>query len=572
MREQVWSPEHDRNRSLGWLALAWLEHFAVHGPGDVEGRPLDPSHPDSLPMDDEFVGLLVDAYCIDTAGRRLYDSAFLSRAKGRAKSEFAGLIVLWEAFGACRFGGWAKGGEVYEFRDFRYTYQPGEPMGRAITYPFIRCLATEEGQSGNTYDNVYYNLVNGPLSEGLPSNCAGLTRVFIPGGGEIVPSTASNAAKDGGKESFCVFDETHLYVKPELVRMYRTVRRNMGKRRAASPWSLETSTMYLPGEDSAAEETHKLAKRILEGKVKRPRLLFDHRQAPDDVDLADEQALIAALREAYGPFADVMDLRRILDEIHDPRNPPGDSRRYFLNCPTSAIDAYIASPAWAACQDSERALEPGDAITLGFDGSRGKKARGKPDATGLVATRISDGHQQVLGHWECDEGPGMEEWEPPITEIDQTVRAAFDTYVVGAFYADPPGWREYVGTWERDLSSKLLKSPQGKQAKVKPDHPFEWWMTGFRSVLVQRAVEAYEDAINNGEMTHGGNPHFTAHVLNARRRLRSGHLTLSKEHDYSSRKIDLCVCGVLSWQARLDCLALGVKPQQRYSGRLVRVR
>ena len=77
-------------------------------------------------------------------------------------------------------------------------------MGRPVTYPFIRCLATEEGQTGHVYDNVHFNLRHGPLAEGLPCNAAGLTRVFLPGGGEILPRTASAASKDGGKETFVV--------------------------------------------------------------------------------------------------------------------------------------------------------------------------------------------------------------------------------------------------------------------------------------------------------------------------------------------------------------------------------
>ena len=305
----------------------------MHGPGDIEGEPLK-----NYPLDDELVGITVDCYALEATGRRLYDSAFISRAKGRDKSGHAARHVLFEAFGPCRFAGFAEGGETYRFRDFKYVYQPGEPMGRPIVHPVIRCLATEEGQAGNTYDNVYFNLTDGPLSEGLPRDAAGLTRVNLPDGGEIIPSTASNASKDGGKETFVVFDETHLYTLPELIRMYATVRRNMAKRKAAEPWSLETSTMYAPGENSVAEGTHELAQKIAEGKLKRGRLLFDHREAPADVDMTDEGEVLAALREVYGPFADVMDLQRILTEIWDPRNSEADSRRYFFNQRTSSAD------------------------------------------------------------------------------------------------------------------------------------------------------------------------------------------------------------------------------------------
>ena len=106
MRELVRADEHDRSRSLGWLAVWWIESFCVHGPGDVQGRP--------VVLDDEFTAFVVDVYALDADGKRLYDSAFMSRAKGRAKSELAGFIVLFEAMGPARFSHWAEGRETYE--------------------------------------------------------------------------------------------------------------------------------------------------------------------------------------------------------------------------------------------------------------------------------------------------------------------------------------------------------------------------------------------------------------------------------------------------------------------------
>lgn len=550
-RERIRSPEHDRNRSLGWLGLRWLDHFAVHGPGDVQGRPLDPSVPDGLPLDDEFAGLILDHYALDAAGRRLYDSAFTSRAKGRAKSELAGFEVLFEAMGPCRFAGFAEGGETYEWRDFIHTYEPGEPMGRPIVYPFIRCLATEEGQSGNTYDNVYFNLMNGPLSEGLSSNVAGLTRVLLPGGGEIVPSTASNAAKDGGKETHVVFDETHLYLTPELRAMYRTVRRNMAKRKDAEPWSHETSTMYALGQGSVAEETHALAKRIVEGKVKRPRLMFDHVEGAPLDDLGDEKQLLAALRETYGPFADVMDLRRVIDEIYDPRNDPADSRRYYLNQPTSTADAWITHHEWTA-RAPERGSEPRvidrrEPITLGFDGSR-SRARGKTDATALVGCTVRDGHVFLIAAWEHPDN--VDEWQVPANEVDAVVRDTFARHNVVGFYADPAKWESYVADWEARFGAKLKVG--------RPSHRIEWWMTGGRSHLVAKALEQFHTAVVEGEMTHSGSPVLTRHVLNARRKVRNGTLQIGKQHPESVDKIDAAVAAVLAWQARIDARAKGI--------------
>jgi len=99
MRERVQASTHDRNRSLGWLAIWWIETFCVHGPGDVQGQAVE--------LDEEFAAFILDCYALEESGRRNYDSAFISRAKGRSKSELAGFITLFEAMGPARFDGWA---------------------------------------------------------------------------------------------------------------------------------------------------------------------------------------------------------------------------------------------------------------------------------------------------------------------------------------------------------------------------------------------------------------------------------------------------------------------------------
>lgn len=532
-----------------------MEHFCVHGPGDVQGSPVI--------LDDELAEITVDIYALGGRGRRLYDSAFISRAKGRDKSGHAGRVVLFEAFGPCRFAGWAEGGEVFSWRNFRYKYQPGEPMGRSIVYPFIRCLATEETQAGNTYDNVYFNLTEGPLAEGLPSNAAGLTRTYLPDGGEIVPSTASNAAKDGGKETAVVFDETHLYVLPELRQMYATVRRNMGaKRKSSEPWSLETSTMYLPGEDSVAEGTHKLAKAIVEGKSRTSRLFFDHREAPPDVDLTDEVALREALAEVYGPFIEVMDVDRVLSEIWDLRNDPQDSRRFYLNQPTSAHDSWLTEPEWAGCVDATKVVADRDVITLGFDGSKGS-TRGIADSSALIGCRVADGHLFELGVWEQPPGAAGQGWRPPRAEINAAIAAAFGRYSVVGFYADPAGWDTYVASWEATYHNQL-------KVRASREHPVEWWITDGRGRAVVSALRQFHDAVVEKELSHDGSYPLSRHIGNARRRPQRSGLWIGKENPDSAKKIDAVWASVLAWQARLEALAAGVGKQDTFVPRRIR--
>lgn len=553
MRELVRSENHNRNRSLGWLAVWWIETFCVHGPGDVQGMPVE--------LDDEFAGFVVDVYALDEDGRRNYDSAFISRAKGRAKSELAGFIALFEGFGPARFGGWAVGGEVYERNGQTYVYQTGEPLGLEVVAPVIRCLATEEGQAGNTYDNIHFNLTEGPLAEGLPRDAAGLTRIFIPGGGEIIPSTASSSSRDGGKESFVVYDETHLYTRPDLKRMYQTVRRNLAKRKAAEPWSLETSTMYMPGENSVAEETHNLAKAIVEGKTKRQRLLFDHREADADIDLTNEAEVRAGLVEAYGPFAEIMDIDRIISEIYDPRNDPQDSRRYYFNQPTSSKDAWLSAPEWNACS-AVKEVSKTDEITLGFDGSR-KRSRGVADATALVGCRVSDGYLFEIRVWEQPDGPSGDDWEVPTAEVDYEVRKAFESFNVVGMFADPARWESYIAQWESDFGKKL-------KVKSSLNHPIEWWMSGNRSYLVVRALEQFHSAVIDRELIHDGSRALTRHILNARRRVGRSGMSIAKEHPDSKNKIDAAIAAVLAYQARLQALSKGEATKSTFIPRRIR--
>lgn len=140
-RTLVRAPGHDRLRSLGGLAIAWIEALVRHGPGAVQGM--------EVTLNDEFAGFVMDCYALLPEGKRIYDHVFLSRPKGTNKSGLASYIAQFEALGPCRFAGFAAGGEKYEDPyglGFSYEYEPGEPMGKPVHVPMIRIMATEEGQ------------------------------------------------------------------------------------------------------------------------------------------------------------------------------------------------------------------------------------------------------------------------------------------------------------------------------------------------------------------------------------------------------------------------------------------
>jgi hypothetical protein len=540
-----------------------MEYLIVHGPGDVEGDPVQHG--------DEYTGFIVDSYALGIDGRRLYDSAFLSRPKGCDKSGLSSRFVLFEGLGPCRFDGFAEGGEIY--RDpygigFEYEYAPGEPMGRPVRSPFIRCMATEEGQTGLIYDSVYLNLTDGPLAQAMRrKDHAGLTRIILPNGGDIIPSTAASASKDGGKETFLAFDETHLYNRPELRQMYKTTTRNLRKRKKiAETWYLETSTMFLPGEESVAEDTYKLAELIREGqetgksKVKRERLLLDHRWgdlAPEEMD--NEEKLGAALADAYGDALEWNHLPGLIDEVLNPLADVNDSIRYFLNDKASAENAWIAAHEWASVgpkRDGEfKVVADRDVITLGFDGSR-RRSRGVTDATALIGCRVEDGHIFEIEVWEQPKGAAGKDWEVPKAEVLARVSETFDRYTVVGFYADPAKWESHIASWEAEYGKKL-------KVKATQTHPIEWWMTGGRSAYTVRALEKFQSAVIDGELTHDGAGALTRHVLAARMAHTRSGVQIRKEHPDSDRKIDAAVAAVLAYQARLDAIAAGVVTKKR---------
>lgn len=597
-RTLVRAPDHDRLISIGGLAVAWIEYFVLHGPGAVQGMPIE--------LGDEYAGFVMDCYAVDQSGRRLYDHAFLSRPKGTNKSGLGAMLALFEALGPARFVKYAEGGEVYEDPwglGFRYEYEPGEPMGKHVHVPIIRIMATEEGQTGNVYDTIFYNLTDDEaLLSQIPGIDPGRTRIYLPFGGEVIPSTASSASKDGGRETWVCFDESHLYNTPELRRMYKTVTRNLVKRKKTTEtWFIETTTMFAPGEDSVAEVTFREAELVMTGKKKRGRqkLLYDHRWGEVD-DLTDEQALIAAIKDAFGEAIGWNDIDAILDEFYSLRADVADSRRFFLNAETSSTDSWLDARELDACKDPTRSLVKGDVITLGFDGSIGGD---DADSTALVACRVSDGYLELVGLWERPENlpaarhrakpkrktrgrvaPSPEdnddgedfigEWRVDEDAVDALVAQMFKEYRVVGFFCDPPHWQSHINSWTAKYGKAL-------KARVTHARPLEFW-TNRPTQMIQALSEfhlsvkgkqvSFTPAEDRMDEKKSYATELRRQLLNCYRKPTRAGLQIRKEYPKSPRKIDAAVASVLAYTARGVAIASGVKtgPQKKRLAKRVR--
>lgn len=510
--------------SGGYEVLDWIHEYECHGPGDVQGDPID--------YDDEMRDHIIECYRLDPeTGRRVYDEAVLSRPKGRAKSEVAGHVGVAEAFGPVRFDGWDA---------------DGQPVMRPVRSPLIKCLATEESQAGNTFENIAYIAAEwGPdVYPDIYGGVSGVrqyqsaTALYLPHGGEIRACTAGAASKDGGKETHVIPDETHLYVTRELRAMYATVARNLGKRKIAEPWMHQTSTAYRPGEQSVFEETLTAWRK---GELS-DRVFVNHREAKGRIDILDEEHTMKQLFYVYGASAPWQDMERKYRDMLDPRICPDEATaaRYYLNRPMSTVDAWIAKDVHER-QTKHEVVEPGESISLGFDGSL------NDDTTVLRGCRMSDGFLFRIGAWAKPEGAAGIGWEVPRLEVLAAIREAFARYDVVRGYFDPHEWRSDI---------EMLAEEFGDE-RVIP------WSTN-RHTAMAAALDRLHTGLVVGEVWHDDDPLAAEHYGNVYVAHRGTLRLVRKENPNSSRKIDSVVGDALALEARADALADGWGQKKTY--------
>lgn len=525
-------------RTLGFGVANWIELNCVHGPGDVQGQRIgggDPDEPGARgELDDEWLRFLALAYEVDPqSGRRLCSEALLSRAKGRAKSEMAGWVALAEAFGDCvRFDRWDPA--------------TGQPVGRAVTSPLVKVLATEENQAGNTFEVIAYVAERGRSRRPDVFAFTGARQyqsasaLYLPRGGELRACTSGSASKDGGLESFVVADETHLYVLPELRAMYATISRNLPKRAAAQPWLLQTTTAYRPGEQSVAESTLTAHRKGELG----PGALVDHVQASGRIDLDDEDRTLRQLREAYGASVPWQDLAARYAAMRNPRvcRDVAEAARYFLNRPMSGASAWI-DEAVVERQSRADVVAAGEAVALGFDGSL------RNDATVLRGCRMSDGFLFTIGLWAKPDGPEGARWEVPRLDVLATIREAFARYAVAWLFADPPEWRTDLDALAEEFPKRVVR--------------FETRL----DVQMAAALDRLHTALTTGQVCHDGDPVAVVHYGNAYARRKGPLVLVRKEYPDSPRKIDTVVADALALEARARAIEAGLgRPRRRAAG------
>lgn len=542
--------------TLGYQVLDWItDMLAAPDRGDYE--PFIPYR--------EQEDFILRWYELDPAtGRRRFNRGVLGRPRGWGKSPLLAALACAEALGPVVFDGWDA---------------DGQPVGKPwhlVRTPVVQLAAVSEEQANNTWAPVLEMLrAEAPIHDWHEAR--GLepmdTFVLLPNRGRMSRITSSARTIKGARAVFAVLDQSEEWVPSNGgVRLANTMRANAAK---VGGTTLESPNAYIPGESSVAEESAAFWSAIREGRARDDGLLYDHREAPADTDMTDRDDLVRGLRHTYGdssghPGGCVIhepacppghvDLERLVATIWDPAQDVQQSRSDFLNQITHASDAWVSAPEWSACMNLDVVVEPGDTIVLGFDGSRGR-VRGNADATALIGCRVEDGHLFEIRVWEQPSGPAGREWSPNPIEVDAAVRAAFETWRVVGFYADPSGWTEHIARWEAAYGRRL-------KVRATAREPITAWPRG-KTTQVVEYVERLHSAIVNNECSHDGGSALTRHVLNSRRRARPSGYLLYKAFPDSPDKIDAAYAAVMAWKARLDAVSKGVGTRARRSGRVV---
>jgi phage terminase large subunit-like protein len=511
-------------KTLGWGVLNWWASYVKTPGGDHAGEAFMPTL--------EQARWVLWWYAVDDEGRYCHRSGVLRRMKGWGKDPLAAALALVELCGPVAFS---------------HFDAQGEPVGKPRHAAWIQIVAVSQEQTKNTM-SLFPVMVSAKLKEdyGLEVN---KTIIYSEAGGRIEAVTSSPHSMEGNRPTLVIRNETQWWVEAnDGHALAGVIEGNVTKIPGAR--TLSICNAHIPGDDSVAERDYDAWMAVQSGQAVDVGTLYDALEAPADTPVSeipserddpDGYAVgLAKLRdgiEAARGDSVWLPVDAILESVLDVKNPVTESRRKFLNQVNASEDSWIAPYEWDAVADVT-VLEPGDRITLGFDGSKSN------DWTALVACRVEDGCLFLIKAWNPKKYASE---EVPREDVDATVRSVFERYDVVAFRADVKEFEAYVDAWSRDFKRRL-------KVNASPNNPVAFDMRG-NTKRFAMDCERFLDSVLERELSHDGNVTLRTHVLNARRYPTNyDAISIRKASKDSSRKIDAAVCAVLAFGARQDFL------------------
>lgn len=510
--------------TLGYLAADWIEDNLTIPDGPKMGQPFR--------LYDEQLRHLLHRYRIDPQAVEedgndalRFRGSMLVRGQKWGKDPLLAAVDIFHAFGPCDFAGW----------DAR-----GEPAGRPHPSPWVFVAALNDRQTDNTWLPLKAMVEASPLAD-LPGVEVTIDQVRLPSGNPIERLTTTAFGRLGGRFTAGSLTESGLMTETaegsggsgrrSALAFARTLIRSVAG--MSGQWMAATNTW------DPTERSH--AQRVWEAKA--ATVFVDARLSRKKVDLDDDDALLDELRYLYGDSSrdrgGHVSLRGVMGECRDKANGESEVRRFFLSEIVAGEKDAVDKARWDA-QQRESDLRPGEAVALGFDGSRAR------DATALVASRISDGRLFVLGYWRPQPGRSVDR-----ADVHARVQATFEAYDVAYLFGDPYLWQDALDAWAGSWPDKVVVFPTTTEARM------------------DRAIERFLTAFRAGDLTHAGDDDLTEHATNAA--LAKGKRKPPREDSETGQSvewyqrvvkkrdglIDLFIAAILAYEARGQAIENG---------------
>jgi phage terminase large subunit-like protein len=426
--------------------------------------------------------LLDDLFVTRPNGRRKYRQALIGLPRKNGKSALSSGIALYGLFMD------DQGAEVY-------SCAGDKEQARIVFAEAKRSIESNETLSGMA--KVYRDAIEYPARNAV-------YRVL----------SAEAYSKEGLNPSMVVFDEVHVQPNDELWNVM-----NLGSGTREQPLVLGITTAGVKFDSSGGESLcyrlWQYGHRVLSGEVDDPSFFFRWWGAPDDADHRDP-AVWTASNPALGDYLFLEDFEATVK-----RTPEAEFRTKRLNQWVSAAETWLPGGAWDACAAPDVLIPQGASVVLGFDGSFNN------DSTALVV--CSDGvvpHIDVVDAWERPTD-GRHDWQVPIVDVEEAIRAACRRWQVREIVCDPFRWARTYQILESE-GLPIVEFPQNATRMVP-------------------ATQRFYEAVVNETVTHSGDPRLARHLANCVIKTDARGSRLAKESKASLRKIDLAVAAVMAF-------------------------